>query len=91
MIARWTAINDHEHLRTALATAMHQHVVAFTGAGLSLIDLALAFTLTHPAVTSPIIGPRTMEQLTDLLGAPHSAGRDVLCHPTQTTHRVARR
>jgi aryl-alcohol dehydrogenase-like predicted oxidoreductase len=24
---------------------------------------ALAWTLTHPAVSSPIIGPRTMEQL----------------------------
>ena len=38
-------------------------------AGLSLIHLALAFTLAHPAVTSPIIGPRTMEQLEGQLGA----------------------
>ena len=38
-------------------------------AGLSLIHLALAFALTHPAVTSPIIGPRTMEQLESQLGA----------------------
>jgi aryl-alcohol dehydrogenase-like predicted oxidoreductase len=38
-------------------------------AELSLIHLALAFTLTHPAVTSPIIGPRTMEQLESQLGA----------------------
>ncbi len=38
-------------------------------AGLSLIDMALAFTLAHPAVTSPIIGPRTMEQLETQLGA----------------------
>jgi aryl-alcohol dehydrogenase-like predicted oxidoreductase len=38
-------------------------------AGLSLIHLALAFTLSHPAVTSPIIGPRTMEQLESQLGA----------------------
>ena len=37
--------------------------------GLSLIHLALAFTLTHPAVTAPIIGPRTMEQLESQLGA----------------------
>ena len=37
-------------------------------AGLSLIHLALAFTLTHPAVTAPIIGPRTMEQLESQLG-----------------------
>jgi aryl-alcohol dehydrogenase-like predicted oxidoreductase len=38
-------------------------------ADLSLIHLAVAFTLTHPAVTAPIIGPRTMEQLESQLGA----------------------
>jgi aryl-alcohol dehydrogenase-like predicted oxidoreductase len=38
-------------------------------AGLSLIHMALAFTLAHPAVTAPIIGPRTMEQLESQLGA----------------------
>jgi aryl-alcohol dehydrogenase-like predicted oxidoreductase len=38
-------------------------------AGLSLVHLALAFVLQHPAVTSPIIGPRTMEQLESQLGA----------------------
>jgi aryl-alcohol dehydrogenase-like predicted oxidoreductase len=38
-------------------------------AGLSLIDMALAFVLEHPAVTAAIIGPRTMEQLESQLGA----------------------
>lgn len=38
-------------------------------AGVSLIHLALAFVLEHPAVTSAIIGPRTMEHLDGLLGA----------------------
>ena len=38
-------------------------------AGLSMVHLALAFTLAHPAVTAPIIGPRTMEQLESQLGA----------------------
>ncbi len=38
-------------------------------AGISLIELALAFTLAHPAITAPIIGPRTMEQLESQLGA----------------------
>jgi len=38
-------------------------------AGLLLVHLALAFVLRHPAVTSPIIGPRTMEQLESQLGA----------------------
>jgi len=41
-------------------------------AGLPLTHLAIAFTIAHPAVTSTIIGPRTMEQLDDLL-----AGVDV--------------
>ena len=38
-------------------------------AGTTLVHLALAFVLQHPAVTSPIIGPRTMEHLESQLGA----------------------
>jgi aryl-alcohol dehydrogenase-like predicted oxidoreductase len=38
-------------------------------AGLSLVHLAIAFAANHPAVTAPIIGPRTMEQLEGQLGA----------------------
>lgn len=38
-------------------------------AGVSLVHLALAFVLEHPAVSSAIIGPRTLEQLESLLGA----------------------
>jgi aryl-alcohol dehydrogenase-like predicted oxidoreductase len=45
-------------------------------AGVPPAHLALAFTLAHPAVTSAIIGPRTMEQLEDLL-----AGSDVRLDP----------
>jgi aryl-alcohol dehydrogenase-like predicted oxidoreductase len=41
-------------------------------AGVSLTHLALAFTVTHPGVTSAIIGPRTIDHLQDLL-----AGADV--------------
>jgi aryl-alcohol dehydrogenase-like predicted oxidoreductase len=37
--------------------------------GMSLIHLALSFTLAHPAVTAPIIGPRTMDHLESQLGA----------------------
>ena len=37
--------------------------------GISLIHLALAFVIRHPAVTAAIIGPRTMEQLESQLGA----------------------
>jgi aryl-alcohol dehydrogenase-like predicted oxidoreductase len=38
-------------------------------AGLPMTHLALAFAIAHPAVTSAIIGPHTMEQLDDLLAA----------------------
>jgi len=38
-------------------------------AGLSLVHMALAFVLEHPAVTAAIIGPRTMDQLETQLGA----------------------
>jgi aryl-alcohol dehydrogenase-like predicted oxidoreductase len=41
-------------------------------AGLPMTHLAMAFVIAHPGVTSAIIGPRTMEQLDDLL-----AGVDV--------------
>jgi aryl-alcohol dehydrogenase-like predicted oxidoreductase len=37
--------------------------------GMSLIHMALAFVINHPAVTSAIIGPRTFEQLESQLGA----------------------
>ena len=37
--------------------------------GISLIHLALAFVIRHPAVTAAIIGPRTIEQLESQLGA----------------------
>ena len=36
-------------------------------AGVSLTHMAHAFVLEHPAITSAIIGPRTMEQLDDAL------------------------
>ena len=38
-------------------------------AGLSMIELAIAFVVNHPGVTSAIIGPRTMEQLDSQLPA----------------------
>jgi aryl-alcohol dehydrogenase-like predicted oxidoreductase len=36
-------------------------------AGLSMTHLSMAFAIAHPGVTSAIIGPRTGEQLDDLL------------------------
>jgi aryl-alcohol dehydrogenase-like predicted oxidoreductase len=48
-------------------------------AGLTLVQLALAFVLEHPAITSAIIGPRTFEQLDSQLGAEKiTLSRDVL-------------
>lgn len=38
-------------------------------AGLSLTHLSLAWAAEHPAVSSVLLGPRTLEQLDDLLGA----------------------
>jgi aryl-alcohol dehydrogenase-like predicted oxidoreductase len=38
-------------------------------AGMTLIELAIAFVLNHPGVTSAIVGPRTMEQLDSYLPA----------------------
>jgi aryl-alcohol dehydrogenase-like predicted oxidoreductase len=38
-------------------------------AGMTLIEMAIAFVIRHPAVTAAIIGPRTMEHLESQLGA----------------------
>ena len=38
-------------------------------AGMSLIEMSLAFVINHPAVTAAIIGPRTMEHLESQLTA----------------------
>jgi aryl-alcohol dehydrogenase-like predicted oxidoreductase len=37
--------------------------------GMTLVELAIAFVVNHPGVTSAIIGPRTMEQMTTQLPA----------------------
>ena len=37
--------------------------------GITLIQMAIAFVMRHPAVTAPIIGPRTMEHLESQLSA----------------------
>jgi aryl-alcohol dehydrogenase-like predicted oxidoreductase len=48
-------------------------------AGVTMTHMAIAFALEHPGVTSAIIGPRTPEQLTDLLsGADVRLDRPIL-------------
>ncbi len=49
--------------------AVEQLAVVAADAGLTLTQLALAWSVEHPAVTSALIGPRTEEQLDDLLAA----------------------
>jgi aryl-alcohol dehydrogenase-like predicted oxidoreductase len=43
--------------------AVEQLAELATSLGTSLLELAIAFPLSHPAVTSVIIGPRSIEQL----------------------------
>ena len=58
---------------------MEELIKIAADAGCSLTHMALAFVIAHPGVTSAIIGPRTMDQLTDLLaGASVVLDDDVL-------------
>jgi aryl-alcohol dehydrogenase (NADP+) len=53
--------------------AVEQLIPLAAEAGLSMPHLAMAFAISHPGVTSALLGARTMEQLDDLL-----AGVDVV-------------
>ncbi|MEU2429897.1 aldo/keto reductase [Streptomyces sp. NPDC007861] len=58
-------------VNAAKLDAVEQLVELAEGIGCSLPELAVAFAAAHPAVTSVIIGPRTLDQLEGLLkGAP---------------------
>ena len=60
-------------------TAVEQFTELAANIGCSLPQLAVAFPAAHPAVTSVIIGPRTMSQLTSLLdGAALALGDETL-------------
>jgi aryl-alcohol dehydrogenase-like predicted oxidoreductase len=63
-----TSLSDEQRLE-----AVEKLVPLAAEAGMPLTHLALAFAVAHPGVTSAILGPRTMEQLDDLL-----AGVDVV-------------
>lgn len=56
----WRFDSDGAHRKLALLTQLDAIAAE---AGIDLITLALGFTLAHPAVTSTIIGPRTLAQL----------------------------
>ncbi len=66
MPARYDLSNPDNQRKLDAADALAQLA---DDAGLSLVHMALAFVLEHPAVTAPIIGPRTMQQLETQLGA----------------------
>ncbi len=65
--ARFRHLSDERRIE-----AVEQIIPLAEKAGLPMTHLAMAFAIAHPGVTSAIIGPRTMEQLDDLL-----AGADV--------------
>ena len=71
---------DYERTENQRKLDLVESLVALADeAGLSMTHLAMAFVLEHPGVTSAIIGPRTMEQLTDVLdGAGTRLTDDVL-------------
>jgi aryl-alcohol dehydrogenase (NADP+) len=59
--------------------AVEQLIPLAQEAGLSLTHMAMAFVMAHPDVTSAILGPRTMQQLDDLLaGAEVRLGDEIL-------------
>jgi aryl-alcohol dehydrogenase-like predicted oxidoreductase len=63
----------------AKLAAVEELIKIAADAGCSLTRMALAFVIGNPAVTSAIIGPRTMDQLTDLLaGASVTLDDDIL-------------
>jgi aryl-alcohol dehydrogenase-like predicted oxidoreductase len=65
--------NEHQRrVHEQRLDAVEELLSIASDAGVSLTHLAHAFVVEHPAVTSAIIGPRTMEQLDDAL-----AGADV--------------
>ena len=55
-------LNDERRLE-----AVERLIPLADEAGLPLTHLAMAFAITHPGVTSALLGPHTMEQLDDLL------------------------
>ncbi|WP_199423385.1 aldo/keto reductase [Actinotalea solisilvae] len=61
---RFSSLTDAHRL-----DAVEQLVPLAEEAGLPLTHLALAFAVAHPSVTSVLLGPRTMEQLDDLLAS----------------------
>lgn len=76
---RWGGFDPAEELNARRLRLVGALQAVADEAGLSLAHLAVGFTRQHPAVTATIIGPRTMDQLDDLLAAADVVlDRDVL-------------
>jgi aryl-alcohol dehydrogenase-like predicted oxidoreductase len=63
-VNRLSSLSDERRL-----DAVEQLIPLAEKAGLPITHLAMVFTIAHPGVTSALIGPRTMEQLDDLLAS----------------------
>ncbi|MFD0687216.1 aldo/keto reductase [Actinomadura fibrosa] len=66
---RWRRSVDEDPSAPVRFDAVERLSKIADDAGLPLTHLALAFVTEHPAITSTIIGPKTLEQLDDLLAA----------------------
>ncbi|UKA60445.1 aldo/keto reductase [Arthrobacter sp. FW306-2-2C-D06B] len=66
LAARFDMSLEENQRKLEVAEALHELA---EDSGMTLIELAIAFVVNHPAVTSAIIGPRTMEQLESQLPA----------------------
>ncbi|RCK70194.1 aldo/keto reductase [Desertihabitans brevis] len=60
----FAALRDERRIDT-----VEQLIALAEEAGMPLTHLALSFVIAHPGVTAALLGPRTMEQLDDLLAA----------------------
>ncbi|MCO5994303.1 aldo/keto reductase [Actinoallomurus rhizosphaericola] len=79
-VGRWPKRYDPAEPANQHKLAVVEQLAALADeAGMTLIELALAFCLNHKAVTSVAIGPRTMAQLENQLKAPYVVlDKDVL-------------
>ncbi len=71
--SRWAAYQENPVMRRRFNESVFDAVEALepiaAEKGCTMSQFALAWCMQQPGITSPIIGPRTMEQLTDNLAA----------------------
>ena len=67
--SRFAGREDNERFNDAIFDVTEGLEPMVANKGCTMAQLALAWCMNQPGITSPIIGPRTMEQLEDNLGA----------------------